>query len=116
MDRDRRYLATLSPELRLLVLSAGPSELDAELRATVEKSNVDWELVIELADFERATAIVWRRIRTFAPATIPAAMRQKFEQMSMVADFASSLLEQRASETLSTLGTAGIEAVALKGV
>lgn len=116
MERDRQYLATLSPELRILVLSAGPASVEEELRAAVEREGVDWELVMELADFERATSVMWRRIRSYAHKSMPAATRAKFEQLALIADFGASYLEQRASETLSALSIAGVEAIVLKGV
>lgn len=116
MERDRKYLASLSPELRILVLSAGPASTEDELRAEVAAPGVNWEVVLELADFERATAILWRRISTYAPASMDTVTRQKFERMALIGDFTSSYLEQRASETLSTLGAAQIDAIVLKGV
>jgi hypothetical protein len=116
MDRDHSYITTLRPELRLVVLSAGPPSVDAELRELVMGERIDWRLVLELADLERATAILWRRIRGYAPASLDPSVREKFERMALVADFMSSYLEQRAGETLVKLGAVGIEGIVLKGV
>ena len=115
MERDVSYLTRLRPEVRLLVLSAGPPSVEPELRALVASEGINWRLVLELADLERATAILWRRIRGYAPPSLEPAVWEQFERMALVADFMSSYLEQRAGETLARLGAAGIEGTLLKG-
>lgn len=115
MARDRSLLLRLRPEARLLLLAAGPSSVDGEIVKLLEDESIDWDVLAALADRERATAIVWRRIRRLAPNAPPTEMREGFERRTMVADFTSSYLEQRVGETLREIGLVGVEVVLLKG-
>lgn len=115
MPDDRSLLLRLRPEARLLLLAAGPSRADAEIAKLLAREPIDWDLLVSHADRERATAIVWRRIRRAAPEAAPESMREAFERRTMVADFTSSYLEQRVGETLRQIGLAGIDVVLLKG-
>jgi len=115
MHRDRRLLELLSTESRLLLLVAGPASTDGEIDELLRTSAVNWDSLLRLADRERATALVWRRIRTRAADQMPATVRERFERMAMVADFTAGYLEQRIGETLARLNGRGVRALLLKG-
>jgi hypothetical protein len=115
MAHDASLLLRLRPEARLLLLAAGPSSVDGEIVKLLEAEPINWETLVSLADRERATAIVWRRIRRLAPTAAPESIREGFERRTMVADFTSSYVEQRVAETVRQIGDVGIEVVLLKG-
>ncbi len=115
MRRDRALLNRLSTEATLLLLSAGPAGNDAELAELLRTRPVDWSTLLAMADRERATAIVWRRIRAYLPDTVNPDVRASFERMALVADFTASYLSQRLEETLLALNARGITGLLLKG-
>ncbi len=115
MRRDRTLLNRLSTEAALLLLSAGPPSADAEVAELLRTRPVDWPTLLAMADRERATAIVWRRIRDHLPATVGEEVRGSFERMALVADFTASYLSQRLEETLAALNARGITGLLLKG-
>lgn len=115
MQRDRDFPTTLSPEVRLLLFAAGPPAADAAIHALINSGEINWESLLDAADAERATAILWRRIRNSLPPDLRPAVRARFERSALVADFTSSYMEQRAGETLSALASIGIVGVLLKG-
>lgn len=115
MTSDGRLLDRLSIEARLLLLAAGPPTTDADIAALVGARAVDWQRLLEMADRERATAIVWSRVRAHAPSAMPAEVRMTFERMAMIADFSAGYLEQRIGETMAHLNARGIPGLLLKG-
>jgi hypothetical protein len=115
MRRDRALLDRLSTEAALLLLSAGPPRNDPEVAELLRTRSVDWPALLAVADRERATAIVWRRIREHLPAGVPPEVRAAFERMALVADFTASYLSQRLEETLVALNARGIRGLLLKG-
>lgn len=115
MMRNRRLLDRLSPEARLLLLAAGPSATDGEIAALVAASPLAWGRLLDLADRERATAIVWRRVRGHVPPSMPGEVRSSFERMAMIADFSAGYVEQRIGETMAHLNARGIPGLLLKG-
>ena len=115
MRREHKLLNRLSTEARLLLLTAGPDRMDAEIAELLRQRSVDWEVLIGLADRERATAILWRRVRPHVPVSIPDAIRERMERMAMVADFSASYLEARVGETLAHIESEGGTAIVLKG-
>ncbi|MEO6446628.1 MAG: nucleotidyltransferase family protein [Gemmatimonadaceae bacterium] len=108
-------LERLPAEARLLLLAADPASRDDEVAQLLAQHTLDWESLIALADRERASALLWRRIRPFVPGSIPAEIRERMERMAMVADFSASYLEQRIGETLAHLEADGATPIVLKG-
>ncbi len=115
MTSDGRLLDRLSTEARLLLLAAGPPATDREIAELVRTHELDWARLLEMADHERATAIVWRRVRSHAPPTMPVDVRSSFERMAMIADFTAGYLEQRIGESMAHLNARGIRGLLLKG-
>ena len=103
----------LSPEARLLLLTAGGNRNDAAIRALLE-TNIDWSRLAILAEWERAASVVCDRLaglRRFGGLPPEAAPLRK---LAMVAEFKSRYLAQRLDETLTVL-KGRMEIVLLKG-
>lgn len=107
-------LASLSPEARLVLLSAGGSAHDPEMRVLLA-GGLDWGKVLVLAQRERALAILWARVNRLGHALIPDETAVQLQRMALVSEFTLLQLEQRLGEVLSTLDGAGISVVLLKG-
>jgi hypothetical protein len=104
-------LASLSPEAQLLLLTAGGEKNDPAIRALLAQP-LDWAKVAWLAEQERASPVLWRRLSAIAP--LPEAA-QPLHRMSMVSEFRMAHLEARLLSALDTLQDADIEPVLLKG-
>lgn len=105
-------LAILSPEARLVLLSAG-ARTDAAMRELIGQP-LDWGKVLWLAEQERATRLLGTRL-TALGASPPAEVSAALGAMAMVSDFRMLHLRQRLEETIRALAAAGIEVVMLKG-
>jgi len=104
-------LASLSPEAQLLLLTAGGEKNDPAIRALLA-GPLDWAKLTWLAEQERATPVLWKRLSAIAPLPDDA---QPLHRMSMVSEFRMSHLESRMLSALDTLSEAEIEPVLLKG-
>ncbi|MBA2683236.1 MAG: nucleotidyltransferase family protein [Gemmatimonadaceae bacterium] len=104
-------LASLSPEAQLLLLTAGGEKNDAAIRALIAKP-LDWAKLSWLAEQERATPVLWRRLS--AVASLPAES-ETLHRMAMVSEFRMSHLETRLLSALDTLAAANTDVVLLKG-
>ena len=107
-------LETLRPEARLLLLSAGGEENDAAMRELTARG-LDWPLATQLAEWERASGVFWRRLQRIGTEAIPREASEVLQRLALVADFRASFLERRLRETLAAFGQAGIGVVLLKG-
>ncbi len=105
-------LAVLSPEARLVLLSAGEGT-DDEMRALLSRP-LEWGKVLWLAEQERATARFGERLQRIG-ASPPAEVAAALQAMAMVSDFRMLHLRQRLQDTVRVLSAAGIEVVLLKG-
>lgn len=115
MPRDLELLRRLSPEARLLLLAAGPASLEAEIPSLLASSQMDWPALLEVADRERATGVVWRRLRRYALPTLLDHQRAAFERAAMVSEFTAGYLEQRIGESVALLAGRGTRGLLLKG-
>ena len=104
-------LASLSPEAQLLLLTAGGEKNDPAIKALLAKP-LDWAKLSWLAEQERATPVLWRRVSAIAPLPEGA---QALHKLAMVSEFRMSHLETRLLSALGTLEQAGTEVVLLKG-
>ena len=104
-------LASLSPEAQLLLLTAGGEKNDAAIRALLAQP-LDWAKLSWLGEQERATPVLWRRLRAIASLPEEA---QTLHRMAMVSEFRMSHLETRLLSALDTLAAATTEVVLLKG-
>ncbi|MDQ2768026.1 MAG: nucleotidyltransferase family protein [Gemmatimonadota bacterium] len=104
-------LASLSPEAQLLLLTAGGEKNDPAIKALLARP-LDWAKLSWLAEQERATPVLWRRVS--ASAALPEEA-QTLHRMAMVSEFRMSHLETRLLSALGTLEAAGTEVVLLKG-
>ncbi|MBV6521083.1 MAG: hypothetical protein MNPFHGCM_01206 [Gemmatimonadaceae bacterium] len=114
MSRDQSLAYVLSREARLLLLTAGGKCNDEAIAAGL-KLPIDWAKLSWLAEWERATNVVWRRLHAVAPAAIPEDAALSWERLAMVTDFHALYLQERFTETVSALVDAGIEVILLKG-
>lgn len=115
MPRDQALLRGLTTEARLLLLAAGPRSMDDELSSLLATQTVDWSALLALADRERATGVLWRRLRRHELPTLGDELRAPFERVAMIADFTAGYLEQRIGETMVALNATGVDALLLKG-
>ncbi|MDQ2929604.1 MAG: nucleotidyltransferase family protein [Gemmatimonadota bacterium] len=104
-------LASLSPEAQLLLLTAGGEKNDGAIRMLLAKP-LDWAKLSWLAEQERATPVLWRRLS--AIGSLPAES-EALHRMAMVSEFRMSHLEGRLLSALDTLEAANTEVVLLKG-
>jgi hypothetical protein len=111
---DPALAAVLSQEARLLLLTAGGAANDAALAGAL-RGPVDWAKLSWLAEWERATSVVWRRLSALGRDRLPEDVSQAWERLAMVADFHSVYLSDRFGETLRALADGGVQVVLLKG-
>lgn len=111
IDARAMSLASLSPEAQLLLLTAGGEKNDAAIRALLARP-LEWAKLGWLAEQERATPVLWRRLSAIAPLPEEA---QGLHRLAMVAEFRMSHLEARLLSALDTLAAANTEVVLLKG-
>lgn len=104
----------LSPETRVILLSAGPPATDTEI-ADLLRGGVDWRVLAATAHREKAVPVLWRRIQRLGIESIPAQVAGNFQTYSRLAEFRQDQLRQRLLEALDTLSDAGVEPVLLKG-
>ena len=104
-------LASLSPEAQLLLLTAGSETNDGAIHGLLAQE-LDWAKVSWLAEQERATPVLWRRLSTMG--TLPDGA-QVLHRLAMVSEFRMSHLESRLFSALDTLRAADTEVVLLKG-
>jgi hypothetical protein len=104
-------LDSLSPEAQLLLLTAGGERNDGAIRGLLARP-LDWAKLIWLAEQERATPVLWRRLSAAGPLPEGA---EALHRMAMVAEFRMTHLEARLLSALDTLRTAKTEVVLLKG-
>ena len=115
MPRDYALLEGLSTEARLLLLAAGPRSTDQEVASLLTTHRVDWPALLSLADRERATGVLWRRLRDHPLPTLTEEWRAPFERVAMIGDFTAGYLEQRIGETMAALNATRVDALLLKG-
>jgi hypothetical protein len=104
----------VTPEARALLLTAGGAQNDPALRALFGRG-IDWQRLLWIAEWERATAAVWARLRSLGVDGIPQEVGASWERLAMVADFRAMWLEERLATTVRALAAAGVDVVLLKG-
>jgi hypothetical protein len=111
---DTALHSLLSPEARILLLTAGPPATDELLRDQLQRT-IDWARLAWLAEWERATAVLWRRLSRVAPGAVPNDIGQTFKRLTMVSDFHAMYLEERCQAILAAFAREGIDVILLKG-
>ena len=114
MSVDSALHSLLSPEARILLLAAGPPSTDDLLRDQL-RGAIDWSRLAWLAEWERATAVLWRRLSHVAPQAVPADIGQTFKRLTMVGDFHAMYLDERCQAILAAFAREGIDVILLKG-
>lgn len=114
MISDSSLAYVLSKEARLLLLTAGGRANDVAISEEM-RGQLDWVKLSWLAEWERATGIVWRRLHSIAPGSVPSDAAQSWERLAMVGDFHALYLQERFLETVQALVDAGVEVILLKG-
>jgi hypothetical protein len=115
MPADWSLLKRIAPEGALLLLCAGPHSNDEEIGPYAAKATIDWQLLLWMAERERAASVVWRRLSALSPNPVPERFHADFTRQSMVTEFSAKYLEQRTLDTLRAWNAAGIEPLLLKG-
>ena len=108
------YLSALSPEARLVLLTAGGADCDDEIRELLRQT-LDWNKVVWLAEREGAVPILWKRASQLAGASLPADVSTHLQRLALVSEFQLLRLEQRLGEAIDLLSAAGIDVILLKG-
>ncbi len=104
----------MSDEVRLLLLTAGGSDQDPEIRDLCTRP-LDWVEFLELVRKEGAQPALGRRLRT-ARAELPSGVRSALEGTERRAELRMAYMEQRLVDVLETLSAAAVPVVLLKGV
>ncbi len=104
---------SLSPEARLLLLSAGGEDNDPEIASLLE-AGIDWPRLGWLADWENAAPVLWRRLCEVEPAQM-SDTSAGLRQLAMVGDFRVRQIEARLKDVIAALGAEGIPMMLLKG-
>jgi hypothetical protein len=107
--------ATLSPEARLILLTAGGARNDAAIRRLLEKGGLDWTRLIMIAESEKASWPLWKRVSRVGPELVPDSAAAHLQRLAMVAEFRLRMLEQRLGEALEVLTRANIDVMLFKG-
>jgi hypothetical protein len=105
---DARLLSLLSAEARVLLLSAGDESNDAALRQTLGES-LNWSRLASLAEWERATSVLNRRLARVAPGAVPQSLVEAWARLTMVADFHALHRQERCDATLGAFAREGID-------
>ena len=101
----------LSPEARLLLLTAGGTANDPAIAEIAQEA--DWHRLTRLAESERAEPVLVRRLRSVGIPLPPEAAR--LEQLARVVDFRQAWIEDRLGASVRVLAKHGIDVVLLKG-
>lgn len=100
----------ISDEFRLLLHTAGGPDRDAYIDALLQRP-LDWAALLSMAEHERATAPLARRLGHRMPADVAAHWRR----LAMIGEFEQAQLERRLRALLQALGPAASDVVLLKG-
>lgn len=103
----------LTPECRLVFLTAGPAP-DAERLVALAGEAGNWARVVVIAERERAVSTLWRALAP-ARASVPAEAAQHLHRSSMVTAFRMDYLRERLQATLAALHAADVPVMLLKG-
>jgi hypothetical protein len=102
----------LGAEVRLVLAACRPDRRDS--LAELASMPLDWKVVLEVAEAERAAPVLWARLREFDIA-VPAEAARAFHNISMLQEFHTRQVEARLTDAVGTLVAAGIEVMLLKG-
>jgi hypothetical protein len=98
----------------LLLVLSGDRTTDDQLIALI-RGGVKWDVLLALAERERASSELYRRVRHLLGIEVPPATLSALQRMAMVSDFEMLHLEQCLRETLEMLSTANARVMLLKG-
>jgi hypothetical protein len=104
--------ATLSPECRLVFLSANPVVNDAAIAEAV-RGPVEWNRAVWIAEKEHAAAGLWRALERSARDIVPPNVADHLRKNAMVSDFKMLHLETRLQQTLAALKKRGVQGMLL---
>lgn len=103
-----------SPEARLLLLTAGGREADAQIRALLPRVT-RWERLIEYAMREGAQPVFTRRLQEVAADTVPPDHARTLRRLADTMEVRLRYLERRLCDALGVLSRAGLPVMLLKG-
>ena len=105
----------LGPEHQALLLLVDDDPANDEALTALLRGNVDWDALIALAQQERATAELYRRVRSLRGAEVPSEATMALQRLARVSDFRMLHLEQCLRETFEVLTSLGTRGMLLKG-
>lgn len=108
---DSDLLKLVGPEARVLLAACGE---DPGLVRAAMGSAIDWELLLHLAEQERAVSVLWMQLSK-AGVSIPAAFAARLRRRTMLSHFTALRMQEKAEELLGVLSARGIDVVLLKG-
>jgi hypothetical protein len=111
--RQARLLDLLSPEARIVLLTAGGESNDAPLRALLG-GPLHWDDLLTLLEWERALPVGWWRLKALG-ANLSSEGADALERLSRVCEFRAMTLEDRLLRLLHGLANEGIPVILLKG-
>ena len=104
--------ALLSPEARLLLLTAGGAANDPAIEG-LARGPLNWRRLTRVAEAERAEPVLVRRLRSLGVHLPPAA--EPLVQLARVVDFRQAWIGERLGLSVCALASAGIDVLLLKG-
>jgi hypothetical protein len=103
----------LSPEARLILLSAGGPANDSAIRS-LALGQIDWGKLCWLAESEKATEVLWRRCTPAFGKNVPEGAAP-LQRLALISDFRAHQAQQRLGEAIELLGRTGVDVLLLKG-
>ena len=107
------FQGVLDVEHRALLLVSDDCANDVALAASLRA--VNWDVLIALSQQERATAALYRRVKTLPDVEVPPDAQSALQRLAMVSDFEMLHLEQCLRETFDVLEALGVRGMLLKG-
>lgn len=106
-------LSVRFPEARLLFLCARDGANDEEIARLLERE-LDWRVLLALAQREKAELILWRRLRAIG-WDLEGEVGEALAKMARVWEFKLARLQGLFRQTLGAFSRSGIDVVLLKG-
>jgi len=106
--------ATLAPEARIVLHTAGGADQNEHIEALVQ-GPVDWLLLQAIATQQRANRALARRLAELETGHVPDTVLATLRPLTMVSSFRQLHLEQRLFSAIDVLQTNGIRVLLLKG-
>lgn len=107
--------SVVSPEARLLLAAGREDDAGTDAIRALLAGPVNWERLLWLATYEKASPLLLRGVQRAGEAAVPAEQLAQLRKLAMVVEFRMLHVRQRLNETADVLAAAGIDGVLLKG-